>query len=118
MDKNELYKLLSKREKQIEAAKAKRTIITTAGFTLAYFCLFCLDGMPTGWDIVGTVVASLFVAGLHFGINAIVFEQLISIGEAERKELEAIRKRISDFEKQEFEHRAAEAKQKTTPDNE
>lgn len=110
MNKKELYKLLHEREKQIEAAKTKRAVITTAAFTLVYFLLFCLEEKPTGWDVVGNIVSALFLAGLHIGINAIVFEQLFRISEAERKEIEAIRKRISELEQQELDNYISDAK--------
>lgn len=110
MNKDELYRILHEREKQIEAAKTKRSIITTAAFTLGYFLLLYWDKKPTGWEILANIVSALFMAGLHIVINTIVFEQLFSISEAERKELEAIRKRISEIEQQEFERKVSETK--------
>lgn len=101
MNKNELYRIFHKREKQVETAKNKRAIITIGAFTLVYFLIFCLDKKPTGLDVIGDIISAFFIASLHFGINATIFQQLFSRSEAERKELEEIKKRISELEKQE-----------------
>ena len=94
--KNELWQLYRQREKEFESAKLKRTVLTILGFTVAYFCVFYIQRQPAGWEIAGEFILALFVAGLHFIVNAAVFGTLVQKGETERKILEDIKKEMDE----------------------
>ncbi len=77
MDRNDLWKLLCEREKQVEAARAKRAITTILAFAVVYFLIFYFINTPTEFlDIVGELLAAIFIAGVHFWSNAIIFSTL------------------------------------------
>lgn len=98
MDKNELYKLLAEREKQVENAKRKRVIVTILAFAIVIFLFWCFDEDPVGFEIIGLFLASIFMAGIHFYINLIVFTPLFQKSESEKHMLDSIRKEISELE--------------------
>lgn len=98
MDKNELWKLYCKRDKEFEKAKGKRTIITILSFSVVYFIIFYLNGSPTGFDVVGDFLVAVIVAGIHFVINATVFGYLAQKGREETEILESIKKKLSELE--------------------
>ena len=98
MDKNELYKMLLNKEKEVEANRNKRAIITILAFSLIYFLLFYFTEKPTGIEIIGAVFGSIFIGGLHFWLNSIVFSTLFRKSEAENKMLESIKERIKELD--------------------
>lgn len=102
MDKNELLKLYWQRDKEFEAAKGKRTILTILLFAVGYFVVIYALTKPTDWKIIcGDLLASIFLAGIHFWINSCIFLYLFQKGREETEILERIRKEISELEKQE-----------------
>ena len=102
MDKNELLKLYYQKDKEFEAAKGKRTILTILLFAVGYFVIICVQTNPTNWkDICGNLLASIFIAGIHFWFNSIIFLKLFNKSNAENAALERIRKEISELEKKE-----------------
>lgn len=93
------YRMIVQKEKEFEKAKAKRTIITILAFAVLYFALLMISGSNTGiLGIIGTMLASIFLAGIHFVINATVFGQLSEVGKRETAALEHIRNRIRELE--------------------
>ena len=96
MDKNELYNLLSVREKQFEKAKERRNIKTILAFAALFFILICKYEDITGLDYIAVAVVSIILAGIHFFINAIVFSTLFQASEDERKALDYLRKQLSE----------------------
>ena len=97
-ERNRLQQLYWQREKEFEAAKGKRTIITILGFALAYFLILYIIEKPTGFDIVSIFVSAMVLAGLHFFVNTLVFMYLFQKGHDESERLKAIQKQISDLE--------------------
>lgn len=97
---NRLYRLLYERDKEFESAKGRRTIITILGFAIFYFVVLCAFEKPTGLNILATFVIAIVFAVVHFLINALIFLQLFQKGRAESETLDAIRKRITEVEKQ------------------
>ena len=98
MDKNELWKLYYQKDKEFEAAKTKRSILTILGFAVFYFVVLYFIEKPTGLDILGNVIFALIIAGIHFFVNAIVFGHLTNKGRAESEALNAIKKQIDNIE--------------------
>lgn len=98
MTKSELWLLLQEKEKQLEKAKTKRIAKTLAGFTIAYYVTLYLVDKPSGLALLGNILVSLVIAGIHVWINASIFGQLALISEEESKMLNDLRKRLSEME--------------------
>lgn len=97
-ERNKLQRLYWQRDKEFEAAKLRRTIITILGFALAYFLILYNIDKPTGFDIVSTFVVAMVLAGLHFFVNTFIFMYLFQKSHDESEQLKAIQKQISDLE--------------------
>ena len=98
VEKNELCRLLAQKEKEFENAKTRRMIITILVFSAVFFLVLYSAESPTGLEIIGVALASIFLAGLYFFLNAIVFSTLFQKSETEKKVLEFLRKKISEIE--------------------
>jgi hypothetical protein len=98
MNKKELILLINEKEKQVESARLKRSIITILAYAAAIFLLFYLTEKPTGIDVLGDALASIILSGILFLINGTVFRQLYSMSEAENKMLQDLKKRLSELE--------------------
>lgn len=98
MDKKELYVLLSKTEKQAERAKLKRAITTILAYAVAIFLILYFVEKPTGIDILGNFIFSLFLSGINFVINGAVFGHLYRVSEAERSRTEELKNQVSKLE--------------------
>lgn len=96
---NRLYRLLYERDKEFEAAKGKRTIITILGFAIFYFAVVYAVSKPAGLDIIYALVFAIVFAAVHFLVNATIFLQLFQKGREESERLDAIRRQISELEK-------------------
>lgn len=103
MDKNELLKLYWQRDKEFEAAKGKRTILTILLFSVCYFVIiYAIAKKPTDIKaIAALLVVSIILACIHFWFNISIFLYLFQKGREETEILERIRKEISELEKQE-----------------
>lgn len=101
MDKKEEYRKLwlqiKETEKKIERAKLKRNVTTILCFAVVYFVIFYIQRDPEGWDILGEALTAIIVSGIHFLANAIIFSQLVHIGDSETKHLEALEKQLSEL---------------------
>lgn len=98
MNKDELIRLIREKEQQVEKAKRKRSIITILVYAVPIFWIFYITAKPTGFEILGEALVAIFLSGILFLINATVFSQLVTMGEAERKMLEDLRKQLSEME--------------------
>ena len=103
MDKNELWKLYCQKDKEFEAAKARRAILTILLFAVGYFVvIYVLENKPTDIKTIsGILFAAIFLSGIHFLINSIIFLHLFQKGREEAEILERIRKRINEIEAEE-----------------
>ena len=103
MDKNELLKLYYQKDKEFEAAKGKRMILTLLFFVIVYYALmWILFGRPD--DFITAILSLLpvtFFAAIHLLVNATIFGQLHMRSREETEILERIRKEISELEKNE-----------------
>lgn len=106
---NEIYKLrqeLANEEKRVENAKTKRCIITILCFAAVFFIMEMAQSHENGINIsvlefIGGILASVFMAGIYFWINAIIFSALASKAQSEDRMLENIRKQIAELEEKE-----------------
>ena len=97
-EQNELYKLLNAKEKEVETRRNKRAIKTLLFFSVIYFLVFYLRYDPKGLEIIATFLVAIFVGGIHFWLNAIIFSQLCGQSEAENKMLDDIRAKIRELD--------------------
>lgn len=97
-ERNRLNQLYWELDKKYEAAKGRRAITSILVFAVAYFVFFWIVDRPVGLDILGTAVAAIFIGGVHFWINTLIFSQLFRLSESENRTLESIRKQLSELE--------------------
>ena len=99
MDKNELWKLYYERDKEFEAAKGKRCILTISLFAVFYCVVLYVLGQPKDWGgIVWMLLISIILAGIHFWINVTIFSYLSMKGREEAEILERIKRQINELE--------------------
>ena len=96
MDKKDLQQHYFELERQFEANKTRRAIKTILAFTIAFFVIWCIIDRPTGFEILGVLVASIFLAVIHVVINGAIFGQLCDVSKAENRMLEEIRKKLNE----------------------
>ena len=97
MDKNELYRLIAEKDAEFEKAKGKRFRKTVLAYSIVFFLLFCYLNKPSGLDFIGYALLSVLVAVVHVIVNTPVFNYLVLQGEAERRYLEDLRKKLSEL---------------------
>lgn len=98
-ERDRLCRLYIERDKEFEAAKAKRNIITILGFSVFYFCLFYSLNGSFGWHILLFAVIALVFAYGHFWINLTIFGYLFRKGHEEAMRLESIRNQIKEIDR-------------------
>lgn len=96
MDKKELLKQYLELEKRFEANKINRAVKTILAFAIAIFAIWYSTDRPTGFEIIGTAIASIVMAGIHFFVNGLIFGQLVSVSNAENKILEDMKKKLRE----------------------
>lgn len=96
MTKNELIRLRRQKDQEFEDSKTKRNIMTILSFAVLYFIVFYIDEKPAGLEMLGTAVVAIFMGGIHFFVNSLIFGQLFQKAENERKALEHLDSQISD----------------------
>lgn len=96
MDRSELQQHYFELKRKFEANKIKRAVKTILAFSIAIFGIWYFTDRPTGIEIVGTAIASVFMAGIHFWINTIIFTQLVNVSKAENNILDGIRKKLNE----------------------
>lgn len=96
---DKLQKLYCQKEKEFEAAKRKRIILTFLLFTVAYFILSIKMQKPTGFlDVILNLLFSLFLSLFHFFVNAPIFFHLSNKGGEEAEILDHIKEQITELE--------------------
>lgn len=99
-ERKELWIEIQKLDKKFENNKLKRCLCSIAFYAVVYTGIICklfLDEIDLG-GIVEIVVVSVFLAGISFWINAVLFSQLINKGNAETAMLEKMEKRLSEID--------------------
>lgn len=94
---NYYYKLLKTTEEKVEKARTKRVIKTILFFSVLYFIAFFFKDSPDGLEVLWTLLTSVFVGGIHFWLNSIVFSSLSTKGEAEKRSIELIENKIKQL---------------------
>lgn len=96
MNRSQLQQHYFELERQFEANKTKRAVKTVLAFAVAFFIIWYIIGKPSGLEILGVLVASVFLAVIHVVINGAIFGQLCDANKAENKILEDIRKKLKE----------------------
>ena len=104
MNKNDIYKLrqeLAKEEERIDRAKTKRCIITILIIAAVFFIAAIKMNQIklTVLEIIGCSLGCVFLAGIYFWINSLIFIALHEKGKSETRYLENMRKEIDEFER-------------------
>lgn len=95
---NRLYTLYQKKDREFENAKLKRSIITIIGYAVAIFAILNYSA-PLGWGLIGEFFAALFLSGILFLINSLVFSYLVRKGNEEKENLCSIQHEIDALNK-------------------
>ena len=100
MNKTEIYQQIRKTEKEFERRKIKRAIYTVLFYTAALLLIFYWQDQfgHNFLDILGDVVACLFISFIAFLINTVIFHHLFTTSQAEEKALEYLRKQLEEKE--------------------
>ena len=101
MKRNELYRLIQQTEREFERRKGKRAIYTILAYTAVMLLIFYWQGElePFNlWNLAGAAIGCMFLSGIAFLANAIIFDQLFRINEEEKNHLEYLKKKLEDME--------------------
>ena len=99
MDRNELWRLIQQKEKEYDRKKFKRFIYTILLYAAVFFVLeFIRGGSFKVLDILGLAVGCIFIGGIFATFSAIIFGQLNRVSEAENKELERLKEKLSKLD--------------------
>lgn len=96
-ERKKLWSNLSVLEKKFENNKTKRCLCTIAFYAFVYTVLgfkFLIKDTDI-WEYVGIFVASVFLAGVTFFVNSVIFSQLINKGNAEKDIIDKMQKELS-----------------------
>ena len=99
MERNELWRLIQQKEKEYDRNKFKRFVYTGLFYAAVVFVIECIRGYNhNALDILGTAVVCIFVGGIFTTFSAMIFGQLYGRSEAENKELERLKKQLSELD--------------------
>ena len=99
MDRNELWRLIQKKEEEYDRRKFRRFIYTILLYAAVFFVIeFIRSDNRTALDFLGLALGCIFIAGIFTTFSAIIFGQLHSVGESENRELERLRKKLSELD--------------------
>lgn len=107
MDREELYRLIQKKEKEYGRAKLKRFVLTVLGYAAAICYLafgrefegvtiLSLDGLIT---LADTYLPSVFIAIPFVFFSIPVFNWLFEESASENKHIEDLKKQLNDMDK-------------------
>ena len=104
MDKNELWRQIQKTEKLFEQRKMKRMILTTLLYAAAYFVIICVQDQLRAenfLDIIGAVISCIFLGGITFYLNLLLWSQLWQKSQDEKGTLEFLNRMLEEEGKKE-----------------
>jgi len=101
MTKNDLWKSYNEMDNRFQKAKAKRALLTILFFSVLYFALFCVINKAPAENILGilgNILSAIFLGGIHFWLNSMVFSYLFRKGQEEQEALTRIEKQMLELE--------------------
>ena len=99
-ERKELSIELSETDRKFEKNKIKRCLCTIAFYAVIYAVIefkFFLEEKDLK-EIIAVVIGSVFLAGITFLINALIFSHLINGGNRETRIVEEMKKEISKID--------------------
>lgn len=108
MDKNELWRLIQKTEKLFERRKAKRMVLTILLYVAVCFLAICVldnSNIKNFSDIIDVLVASIFIGGIAFFFNLLVWSYLCQKSQDEKDALEYLNSMLKAKEREENQNR-------------
>lgn len=103
MDKNELWRLIQKEEKEYDRNKFMRMIVAILLYSSIWFLIFHLQGQHEGASfllILGDFAACIFIGGITFFFNLLVFHLLFSKSDSENRRIEYLKKQLKEMEQE------------------
>lgn len=107
MDKNELWRLIQKTEKLFERRKAKRMVLTILLYVAVCFWAICVldnSNIKNFSDIIDVLVASIFIGGIAFFFNLLVWSYLCQKSQDEKDALEYLNSMLKAKEREEIQN--------------
>lgn len=104
MNKNRLKWLIRIREDEYDRKKFKRMIFAILLYTVFWlYILYAQNQLDTRsiLHVAVEIVACVFLGGVTFFVNALIFNQLYSISDSENKEIERLKNQLKEMEQQE-----------------
>lgn len=103
MDKNELRLFIQKKEKEFERRKFKRMTLVILLYAAVNFGIIYLQGQldtETIWHIIGEFVSCIFLGGITWYFNLLVWGYVCKKSQDENQALETLRKILKDKEQE------------------
>ena len=104
MDKNQLWRQIQKAEDLFQRRKMKRMILTILLYSVVHFVIICLQGQlhaENFLDIIGAIMACIFLGGITFYLNLLLWSQLWQKSQDEKDALEFLKKMLEEEERKE-----------------
>lgn len=87
-----------KLSKKYDTAKIKRFVCVALVYSLAALQIMSLFGIEASFtEVMGAILASIFIGGLTALLSAVIFNQLFQKAEQEKKHLENLKKEIEQL---------------------
>lgn len=100
--RKELIQQINANEKLFQKRKTKRALYLLIFYTIVFMVvMYWIDGQQTIFDfewLLGAFLVSIFLAGISFVANALIFKQLFDISNSEEKNLAYLRQKLSELE--------------------
>lgn len=101
MKRNELYRLIQQKEREFEREKQKRAAFTVTVYTVVLlFVLYAQKQLHLSsfLEFAGDVIFCAVLSTIAFIANGVIFHQLFTVSEGEKKHLEYLKKKLEDME--------------------
>lgn len=95
---NELQKRIYEVDERNEKNKMKRNLKMILLFSIIFFIGFIyFDTQESVGDYIGDLLASIFLGGVYFFFNTIIFNRYIQSNISENNYLESLKKELQDL---------------------
>lgn len=101
MNRNKLKWLIQMKEGKHEQRKFRRTIFAVLIYSAFWLCILYAQGQLDTTSLLhfaGEIAACIFLGGITFFVNALIFSQLYSISASETNEIERLKKQLKEME--------------------
>ena len=99
-ERDELYRQITRLEKQFEKNKFRRMILTICGIAVVFLIMFFISNVINNVkDFVIGIIASVVGAWIYFYVNLLIFTPLFSISQSENERLETLKRKYNELNK-------------------